>query len=268
MRGRLRIQYSEKSMALLKKSNEIEIMADAGRRLAHILDMLKAEVKIGVRTMEIEEASMRLIKEAGAKPAFLGYRPAGSDVGYPYSICVSVNEVVVHGQPSEYVVKDGDVVKLDLGLKLKGWYVDSAITIGVGSISSEARKLITVTREALALGIKAARAGATTGDVGSVIERYVMSNKFGVVHSLIGHGIGKNLHEDPAVPNFGRPGEGVLLEPGMVIAIEPMVCVGSGKVKQLADEGFASSDGSLSAHFEHTVAITPTGPKILTAAAA
>lgn len=241
-------------------------MAEAGRRLANVLRALKNEVRVGRATKELEAISFKLIKESGSEPAFLGYRPAGSEKAYPYSLCVSINSVVVHGQPSEYVIKDGDLVKLDLGLKLKGFYVDSAITVGVGKISKTAKKMIEATREALAEGIGAAKAGNTTGDIGYAIERCVKKNKFSVVHSLTGHGIGKDLHEEPPVFNFGKPGGGIKLEPGMTIAIEPMVSVGSGKIKQLEDESFVTQDGSLSAHFEHTVLITSNGPQILTIA--
>ncbi len=239
-------------------------MAEAGKRLANVLMALKGETRAGRATHELEAISLKLIKESGGEPAFLGYQPTGSRRAYPYSLCVSINSIVVHGQPSEYVIKNGDIVKLDLGLKLGGFYVDSAITVGVGNISTAAKKLIEVTRDALAKGIAAAKVGNTTGDIGYAIECCVKKNKFSVVESLTGHGIGKRLHEEPAVFNFGKPGEGVKLEAGMVIAIEPMVSIGSGKIKQFKDESFATHDGSISAHFEHTVAITPMGPRILT----
>lgn len=239
-------------------------MAEAGKRLAHVLRALKNEVRVGRATKELEVISLKLIKESGSEPAFLGYWPAGSEKAYPHSLCVSINSVVVHGQPSEYIIKDGDIVKLDLGLKLSGFYVDSAITLGVGNISKTAKKLIEATKEALAEGINAARVGNATGDIGYAIERVVKKNKLSIIQSLTGHGIGKNLHEEPAVFNFGKPGDGVKLEPGMVIAIEPMVSIGSGKIKQLKDESFATQDGSLSAHVEHTVSITPSGPRVLT----
>src|SRR3989344_2340150 len=156
-------------MPILKRPSEIKIMAEAGKRLANVLLALKNEVRVGIETKELEAISLKLIKESGSEPAFLGYRPAGSEKAYPYSLCVSINSGVVHGQPSEYVIKDGDLVKLDLGLKLKGFYVDSAITVGVGKISKTAKKLIEATREALAEGIKAAKAGNTTGDIGYAI---------------------------------------------------------------------------------------------------
>ena len=240
-------------------------MREAGKKLAGILGVLKNKVQIGVATSDLEILAGKLIEESGSEPAFLGYKSAGSAQAYPYCLCVSINDVVVHGQPSGYVIKDGDIVKVDLGLKFKGFYVDSAITVGVGKINNNAQKLISETRKALYKGIRAAQPGKTTGDIGSAIQSYITKNKLSIVHSLSGHGIGKNLHEEPAVLNFGKPGEGTRLEPGMVIAIEPMVSVGSGKIKQLADHSFATQDGSLSAHFEHTVAITPNGPRVLTA---
>jgi methionyl aminopeptidase len=251
-------------MGFIKTPEEIEIMSEAGHKLARVLKVLTTEVRAGVRTMHLEDMSFAMIKEQGADPAFLNYRPAGSAKAYPFTICVSVNDTIVHGQPSKYVIKDGDIVKLDLGLKYKGFYVDSAVTVGVGDISREAKKLVDVTRDALYRGIREALAGNTTGDIGHAIERYAIKNKFSVVRSLVGHGIGKNLHEEPAVPNFGRKGDGDDLVPGMVIAIEPMVAAGSGVTVQGKDDSFMTRDGSLSAHFEHTVAITKKGPRILT----
>jgi methionyl aminopeptidase len=251
-------------MVILKTPEEIEIMADAGKKLARVLEALRALVRIGVTTKYLDEASRALIKAEGAEPAFLNYRPAGSRKGYPFTLCASINKTVVHGLPSGYAIQDGDLVKLDLGLKLKGFYADSAITVGVGNISREAGKLMAVTEEALVRGIKEARLGNTTGDIGNAIESYVKKNKFSIVESLTGHGIGRNLHEDPYVLNFGRPGTGEELRAGMVIAIEPMVAAGSGASEQLKDESFVTKDGSLSAHFEHTVAITAKGPRILT----
>lgn len=249
---------------IIKTPEEIEIMAEAGKKLAFVLRALAAEVCAGIPTMRLDEISAALIKERGAAPAFLNYRPAGSATAYPFTLCVSVNDVIVHGQPSGYVIKDGDLVKLDLGLKYKGFYVDSAVTVGVGNVSREAKKLIEVTRDALYRGIREARAGNTTGDVGYAVERFAVKNKFSVIKSLIGHGIGRNLHEEPSVPNFGKKGEGEELVLGMVIAVEPMIAAGSGATLQRKDDSFSTRDGSLSAHFEHTVAITERGPRILT----
>jgi methionyl aminopeptidase len=251
-------------MIVLKTPEEIEIMAEAGQKLGRVLHALRVLVRVGVTTKYLDEASHALIKEEGAEPAFLNYRPPGSRKGYPFTLCASLNETVVHGLPSDYALKDGDLVKLDLGLKLKGFYVDSAITVGIGNISREAKKLMAITEEALAKGIKEARVGKTTGDIGYVIESCAKKNKFSIVESLTGHGIGRGLHEDPYVLNFGKPGSGEELRVGMVIAIEPMVAMGSGASQQLRDESFITKDGSLAAHFEHTVAITAKGPRILT----
>jgi len=251
-------------MLVLKSPDEIEIMAEGGRRLAQILKTLREEVKVGITTLYLEKLSRKLIKDAEAEPAFLGYKPPGSRKFYPCSLCTSINEGVVHGIPSDYKIKDNDLVKLDLGIKYKGFYVDAALTVGVGDISPKAKKLIEVTREALSRGIAEAREEKTIGDIGSAIEGFVKSRGFSVVRSLTGHAIGRELHEDPVVLNFGRRGEGEKLEVGMALAIEPMVAIGSGDTNQLKDESFVTADGSLAAHFEHTVAVTEKGPRVLT----
>ncbi len=252
-------------MAELKTPEEIEIMTEAGQRLAEILQRLKNEVKAGVATIFFDKLARKLIREARTLPAFLGYQPTASSKPYPAALCVSVNDTVVHGRPSGYILKEGDVVKLDLGLKYKGFYVDAAVTVAVGTVSREAKKLISVTKEALNAAMEKATAGNTVGDIGNTIQTYVSQNGFRVAQSLTGHAIGRKLHEDPAVPNTGQPGGGEKLEIGMVLAIEPMVIASkSGKVKQLKDESFVSADGGLAAHFEHTVAITEKGPRVLT----
>ncbi len=251
-------------MSSLKSRSEIEIMAEGGKRLARVLHALRRVVHPGITTKVLDEVAFDLIKASDTEPAFLNYHPAGSRQAYPFTLCASINEGVVHGIPSDYVVKDGDVVKLDLGLKYKGFYLDSAVTVGVGKITHEAKKLIEVTEEALNLAIEEARPGNTLGDIGHAVEAFVKKNKFSVVRSLTGHGIGRNLHEDPAVLNFGRPGEGEKLKSGMVLAIEPMVAAGAGATRQRKDDSFVTADGSLAAHFEHTVAITEKGPRILT----
>ncbi len=249
---------------LLKSAEQIEIMAEGGQRLARVLRALRDAVRPGITTKSLDELAYKLIKDSGAEPAFLNYRPTGAARAYPATLCASVNDGVVHGIPSAYVIKDGDVVKLDLGLKHRGFYLDSAITVGAGKITREAKKLIDVTRDALELAIREAQPGKTLGDVGYVVQRFVEKNKFSVVRTLTGHGIGRGLHEEPPVFNFGRRGDGDKLVPGMVLAIEPMVAVGSGATRTLRDDSFVTADGSLAAHFEHTVAITEKGPKILT----
>ncbi len=239
-------------------------MAEAGALLARVLKTLGERVLPGIKTQELETLARKLIEETGAKPAFLGYRPERSDNPYPHVLCVSVNDVIVHGQPSHYIIKDGDVVKLDLGLRHKGFCVDSAVTLGAGAISPATKKLIRVTAESLNRALAVARVGNTLGDIGHAIQSHVEKNNFEVVRSLTGHGIGKDLHEDPPVFNFGKKGAGIELEEGMALAIEPMVGAGSGTLKNLGDRGFATADGSLSAHIEHTVAITANGPRVLT----
>lgn len=251
-------------MIILKTPEEIEIMAEGGKRLAEVLSALESEVAVGVTTKQLDRTAYQLIHKLGAKPAFLHYRPAGAGKAYPYTLCTSINEVVVHGQPSDYAIADGDLVKLDLGLIYKGFYLDSAITVPVGAITREAKKLITATRDALEAGIKEAFLGKTIGDIGHAIEAVAKKNKFGVAEGLIGHGIGHSLHEDPAVFNFGKPGTGEFLEEGMVLAIEPMITAGKGATVTRKDDSYATRDGSLAAHFEHTVAITPRGPRVLT----
>lgn len=251
-------------MITLKTPAEIEAMREGGKRLAAILETLKKETKAGIMTNYLDTLGSELIRESGGRPAFLGYRPSGSSKPYPATICVSVNDVVVHGMPSLYVIKEGDIVKLDLGLMYEGLYVDAAVSVAVGEIPKEARVLLQKTEEALYTAIKEARLRNTLGDIGFAVSEVVHMTPFSIVKSLTGHGIGRELHEDPYVFNEGRRGQGMRLEEGMVLAIEPMVAIGSGEVKQLSDDSFVTADGSLTAHFEHTVAITKQGPEILT----
>ncbi len=239
-------------------------MAEGGRRLGEVLRALKAEVRPGVATKKLDKLAYQMIHKAGAKPAFLHYRPAGARRAYPYTLCTSLNSVVVHGQPSDYVLKEGDIIKLDLGLFYKGFATDAAITVAVGEVSREAKKLMAATEEALAAGIKEARLGKTVGDIGNAIEKIAKKNKVAVADGLTGHGIGQEIHEEPTIFNTGRPGTGEELQEGMVIAIEPMFAAKKGMIKQLRDESWATVDDSLAAHFEHTVAVTKTGPRILT----
>ncbi len=251
-------------MIILKTPAEIEVMAEAGRRLAEILAVLESEVKAGVKTLALDERSKELIKKAGCTPAFLGYSPGGAHRPFPSAICVSVNDVVVHGVPSEYVIQEGDLVKLDFGLVWNGFYADAAVTVAVGNVDPRARELVHTTEAALEAAIREARPGRTLGDIGWVIEEAVRAKKFSVADTLTGHGIGRALHEDPWVMNTGRPGKGEKLEAGMVLAIEPMVNMGGSRVRQGRDDSYITADGSLSAHFEHTVAITENGPQVLT----
>ena len=248
----------------IKTSAEVAHMAEAGRRLAEVLSALAKSVSAGMRTEALDWQARAFIKEVGATPAFLGYPAPGSDRKFPAALCVSVNDQVVHGIPSGYIVREGDVVKLDLGLVFGGWYVDSARTVIVGKGIPVAEKLVRVTEEALQAGVRAARPGGTLGDIGAAIEEEVRRAGFSVVQKLCGHGIGRELHEEPSVLNTGKPGRGEELQPGMVLAIEPMVAAGSGAVRQLPDDTFITADGSLAAHFEDTEAITEAGPRILT----
>ena len=251
-------------MIILKTPAEIELMAEAGRRLAHALDVLRTEVKAGIPTNLLETRARELIADAKCTSAFLGYQPGGAHKPFPAALCVSVNSTVVHGVPSGYIIKESDLIKLDFGLVYKGFYADAAITVEVGKVSARAHELVTTTRHALQSAIKEAKPGNTLGDIGWIIEDIVRSNGFSIADTLTGHGIGRELHEDPWVMNSGRPGKGEELKPGMVIAIEPMVTAGKGHVKQGVEDSYETADGSLAAHFEHTVAITERGPRVLT----
>ena len=246
-------------MNLIKTPEQIQIMAEGGKILATVLKEIEKMAKPGITTLELDRAAEALILKHGAKPAFKGYE------GFPYSLCASVNNVIVHGYPSKYALKDGDIVGLDLGVLWKGYNTDMAVTVAVGEIPFETKRLIDVTKRALRLGIKKARAGVTTGDVGNTIQRYIEDQGFGVVKDLVGHGIGKSVHEEPQIPNYGQRHKGTKLEDGMVICIEPMVTVGSWQIKKAKDGyGIATKDGSLAAHFEHTLAIGKDGARVLT----
>jgi methionyl aminopeptidase len=252
-------------MITIKSPEQIEIMAEGGKRLGEVLRQLIAATHEGVTTKQLDRIAYELIHKSGAKPAFLHYKPNGAKKAYPYTLCASINDVVVHGQPSSYAIQDGDLVKLDLGLIYKGFYLDAARTVVVGRATKEAKKLASATREALQAGIREAKPGKTVGDIGFAIEKVIKKNNFSAAEGLVGHGIGRVLHEDPAIFNFGRRGAGEELSIGMVIAIEPMVNIGGGATRQVrSDESYATKDGSLSAHFENTVAITEKGPRVLT----
>jgi len=239
-------------------------MRAAGRIVAEVLQALEAALVPGVtRTVDLDRVASDLCRRRGAVPAFLGYR------GYPATTCISVNEAVVHGIPNERVLQNGDIVSIDFACSLNGYFADAAVTLPVGEISPEVRRLLTVTRESLHKGIAQAKAGARLGDVASAIQRHAEKNGFSVVRELVGHGIGRAMHEAPQVPNFGRPGKLERLAEGMTLAIEPMVNEGTHEVKELPDRWtIITADGKLSAHFEHTVAITRRGADILTLPAA
>jgi methionyl aminopeptidase len=242
-----------------KSAAEIERMRAANALVANVLAELEATVAPGVTTQDLDALAERLVREAGAEPAFKGYR------GYPATLCASVNEQVVHGIPSTHPLAEGDIVSLDMGVKLGGFYGDSAITVAVGRIGEDAERLLRVTQEALERGIAQVRVGGRISDIGHAVQQHVESHGFSVVREFVGHGIGASLHEEPQIANYGEPGRGPRMAEGMVLAIEPMVNLGRPGVKVLADGWTAvTRDGSLSAHFEHTVAVTKQGPLILT----
>ncbi|MCI1955579.1 MAG: type I methionyl aminopeptidase [Oscillospiraceae bacterium] len=249
-------------MIVLKTSRELKIMREAGRIAANALKFAGAAIEPGVSTWEIDRVARRYIEEQGAKPTFLGYG------GFPASACVSVNNVVIHGIPKKnHLLREGDIVSIDVGATYEGFVGDNAYTFPCGKVSEEAQRLMDTTRESLAEGIRAAVAGARLGDVGSAVQRYAEARGYSVVRDYVGHGVGAKMHEDPSVPNYGTPGRGVRLLPGMTIAIEPMINQGVKEVRTLND-GWTTvtADGKLSAHFENSIAITPDGPVILTVA--
>ncbi len=254
-------------MIRLKTPEEIEILREGGKRHAFILKELSSKVKPGISTGFLEDEAQRLIREGGDEPAFLGYRPAGARRKFPASLCVSINDEIVHGIPNERerIIKEGDIVSLDLGVVHKGLITDAAVTVPAGKIDETSKKLIETTRKALEAGIKAAKLGGTIGDIGAAISRVATPSGFSIAEDLVGHGVGFEVHEDPYVPNFGTKGEGEDLVAGMVLALEPMLNVGTSKIKVLED-GYTikTRDGSRSAHFEHTIAITEKGTIIIT----
>jgi len=254
-------------MITIKSTDEIEVLREGGKRLAFILQEVAKAVKPGVLTSDLNELAHNLAMERGDIPSSLNYKPKGARRAYPASICVSINDEIVHGIPNEnpVILKEGDIVSLDMCLTHSGLVTDSAITVGVGKIDSVAQKLINVTKEALYSGIKAAKGNRHTGDIGYAVERVAKANGFSIVEDLCGHGVGYSVHEDPYVPNYGERGRGDKLKPGMTIAIEPMLNEGEKEIV-IDKDGytFRTKDGSRSAHFEHTVLITSGEPEILT----
>jgi len=245
---------------IIKSQNEIAVMRQAGKAVSRVLQRLAREVRPGMKTQELDIICEEELARCGAKASFKGYR------GFPASVCVSINDEVVHGIPGTRVICEGDIVSLDVGAIVDGFQGDAAITVGVGETSPLARELMAVTQGALAAGIAAARAGSHLGDVSAAIQQYVESRGFSVVREYTGHGIGREMHEEPQIPNVGVPGEGVLLRKGMTLAIEPMVNAGGWATRVCGDHWtVVTADGSLSAHFEHTIAVTDGEPEILTA---
>ena len=247
-------------MAIVVKSrDEIKIMKEAGRIVSAVRDLLIDSLRPGMVELELDEITRREFKKAGVIPTFLGYH------GYPATVCVSINDEIVHGIPGKRVIQDGDIVSIDIGCTYEGFVADTAVSAGVGNVSPEARRLIDVTREAVWRGIRAARGGSKTGDIGHAIQTYVEGEGLAIVREYVGHGVGRQMHEEPQVPNYGKPGTGTPLRPGMVIAIEPMVNLGDWRTKRDDDEWTVRTiDGKLSAHFEHTLAITDGEAEVLT----
>lgn len=252
-------------MIKIKNEEEIKIIREGGRRLAEVLREVAGRVEAGMTKIEIDRIAEDLIIKGGDLPAFKNYKPDGAKVAFPAVLCVSVNDEIVHGIPNSYKLKEGDIVGLDLGVKHGGMFTDMAVTVGIGEISKEAKKLVEVTSQALELGILAARGGAYTGDIGYAIESFVRAYGYGIVRELSGHGVGHAIHEEPYVPNYGRPGTGAKLKPGMVIAIEPMINMGGDAIVLGSDKfTYKTRDGSLSAHFEKTILITDGAAQVLT----
>lgn len=249
-------------MIVLRSPEEIEKLRASNRIVANVMSRLKEAIRPGATTLELDELAEKLVLNMGGAPAFKGYK------GYRHTLCTSVNEEVVHGIPSKRKLREGDIVSIDIGVKLDGYYGDHAVTMPVGRVSEEARRLLKFCEEALWQGIEKAQAGNRLFDVSNAIQTHAEGAGFSVVRVYVGHGIGTKLHEEPQVPNFGEPGTGPQLKPGMVIAIEPMLNAGGSDVKVLGDDWtVVTADGKLSAHFEHSVAISESGPLILSVAA-
>jgi len=247
-------------MITIKTEEEIKIMAEGGKILASVMEEIEKKVVPGITTEELDRAAEALLLKSGGKPSFKGYQ------GFPTALCVSVNQEIVHGLPSDRELKEGDIVSLDLGVYYRGFHTDMAVTLSVGKVSFEAQRLIRVTKKALKRGMKKLRVGNTIGDVSNTIQRYVEDQGFSVVHDdLAGHGIGKELHEDPQILNHGKRRSGPEITEGMVLCLEPMVIMGESKLKKSEDGyGIETADGSLSCHFEHTIAVTKSGLLVLT----
>ena len=256
-------------MAITKTPEEIQILREGGKRLAEILAKVVREAKPGVSTLALDRTGEGLIFASGGTPSFKGYRSKGDRAPYPCSLCISVNDEVVHALPRENrILQEGDVVGIDIGMKWpskNGLYTDMAVTVGIGKISAGAERLLRVTKKALDIGIKAVCPGARIGDIGSAVQKVLERDHLGVVRDLAGHGVGHEVHEEPLIPNFGRPGTGMEIKAGMVLAIEPMATLGNAKV-ELDKDGwtFRTADRGLAAHFEHTVVVTENGAEVLT----
>lgn len=250
--------------SLIKTSEQIENIRKSGKILGLVLRRLSSAAKLGVSLIELDKLTRDLIVECGASPAFLGYRPDGARNKFPYALCASLNETVVHGRPSNYCLQSGDLLKLDLGVNWQGGITDAAISVPIGQVSKEVLHLLKVTKNALNEAIRAVKPGHTIGDIGFAIERTATAGNIKILEGLTGHGVGNELHEEPIIYNYGKPGTGIVLKEGMVLAIEPMTSLRTTKAVQLSDDSFVTSDKSVSAHFEHTVLVTAKGAEILT----
>jgi methionyl aminopeptidase len=246
-------------MITMKSAREIEIMRRSGKITSAVLAMLLKTAKPGMTLREVDRLAEKGIRERGGIPTFKGYH------GYPASICASVNEVVVHGIPGNQVLKDGDILSIDIGTTFEGYVSDTAATVALGNVSVEAKRLLRVTQEALMLGVAAMQQGNRLSDIGHAVQAHAEAHGYGVVRALVGHGVGTKMHEEPQVPNWGEAGKGIVLRPGLVLAIEPMITEGTYDVETLKDGWtVVTADGKLAAHFEHTIALTDGGPRILT----
>ncbi len=253
-------------MISIKTEKEIEILEQGGRILADVLQEVSELAKAGVATGFLNDKARAMILARGAEPSFEGYKPSFAGRPYPAAICTSLNEIVVHGLPGdEIILKDGDILKLDIGVKYKNLFTDAALTVAIGTMTYEKIKLINATKRALEVAIEEVKPGNHIGDIGYIIENCAKKEGLSVVKALVGHGVGYAVHEEPNIPNYGKRGEGPILKPGIILAIEPMLTLGSDQVKESKNGlGYETIDGSLSAHFEHTVAVTPDGCLVLT----
>ena len=252
-------------MIHLKNKQDIIILQEGGKRLAKVMKVLRRETKPGVSAAFLDELAYTMIKKYGGYPSFLNYQPDFSNRPFPNSLCVSLNDVIVHGIPrKDIILKPGDLVSLDLGMEYQGLFTDMAITVGLGRMKPEEKRLIETTQKALAVAIKVARPGKTLGDIGYAIENCATKNGFVVIRDLVGHGVGYAVHEDPPIFNYGEKAKGIKIETGLVIAIEPMITSGNGSIKEMSDNSFATLNGKKACHFEHTIAILKNKTIIIT----
>lgn len=257
-------------MSDLKSLHEINLIREGGKILTRVLQKVARAAESGLTTNDLNKLARELIFSYGAKPAFEGYKEGykpkeSHGIPYPAALCTSVNDEIVHAIPGKRILQEGDIIGLDLGIVYKGFFTDMAVTVGIGKIDSKAEQLLKITKKSLEIGIRQVAPGNYIGDIGSAIQEYVESHGFSVVRQLVGHGVGRAVHEEPQIPNYGKPKTGGILQPGMVLAIEPMVTIGNYQIKSSSDGfGFKTIDGSLSAHFEHTVAVTKEGYEVIT----